>query len=257
MGMSFDSAIWGVDSYAPAYRPGPTCLYDQVAKIKKPAFWGRYIRCPNLSDGNVLGTAEVNYLFEKGCAILPIYNRTVYQRKGIAWAGTFADGAMDAMDAIAAATSLGIPPGVWIYADIEPGWPNVMTDWILGWWCVMCPSLYWPGLYCTLRDKYCNALTQVQSLQPPPNMDFIDLIRWRTIPDIHQISYVWSFSPHRGSFTQPPAWEPLSPPCHPDGVRVWQYCGNHLVGSVYVDADIATSDGFYGMWQPPAPLWQS
>jgi hypothetical protein len=257
MSMLFDGPIWGVDSYAPANIPGSNCLYDRVAKRKKPAFWGRYIRCPNLSDGNVLNEVEKDYLFKKGCAILPIYNRTVYQRRGLSWSGTFADGVTDAVDAIAAAINLQIPAGVWLYADLEPSWPNVSTNWILGWWCTIYPSPYWPGLYCTLRDKYCSALTQVQSLQPPPNMSFIDLLRWRTIPDIRWASNVWSFSPHRGSFDTPPSWEPLAPPCHAEGVRIWQYCGNEIIGGTYVDADIATVDAFNGMWQPPTPLWQA
>jgi len=256
MAMLFDGAIWGVDSYAPANQPAQNCLYDQVVKRRKPAFWGRYIRCPNASDPNALSTSEAAFLHDRGCAILPIYNRTVYQRNGPAWAGTFADGVMDATDASTVAASLGIPAGVWIYADIEPAWPNVSTNWILGWWCVMA-SPYRPGLYCTLQNKYSNAVTLIRSAQPPPNMSFIDLIRWCSIPNIDAMSYVWSFNPHRGSFTQPPAWGPLAPPQCASHVKLWQYCANALVAGNYVDADIATPDGFAGMWQPPTPLWQS
>jgi hypothetical protein len=257
MSMLFGDRYWGVDSYAPAYRPGTFCLYDQVVKVKKPAFWGRYIRCPNAADPNALTGTERDFLLGKGCAIVPIYNRTVYQRRGPTWASTFADGVADAVDAITVATGLGIPTGVYIYADIEPGWPNVSTAWILGWWCTFYPSPYWGALYCTLQQKYCNALAQVQSLEPPPNLDFIDLIRWCPIPEIMTGSYVWSFSPYRGSFTLPPAWQPLTPPCHPDGVKLWQYCANHLVAGTYVDADLATGDAYAGMWQPAEPLWQS
>lgn len=252
--MLFNSAIWGVDSYTPTDRPSPNCLYDWVAKIKKPAFWGRYIRCPNLSDSNVLNIKEVEFLHKKGCAILPIYNRTVYQRKGRLYRGTFADGVNDAIDAISAARDLAIPTGVWIYADIEPDWPNVTTEWILGWWCVMFPSPYWPGLYCTLQKKYVDACTLITSIIPPPE---IGIDRWFPIYDIHMKSYLWSFNPHRGSFSQPPTWGPMAPPGCDADVKIWQYCGNHLVGNIYVDADIATPDAFLGMWQAPAPLWQA
>jgi hypothetical protein len=256
MAMLFASTIWGVDSYAPANRPAQNCLYDQVVKRKKPAFWGRYIRCPNASDSNVLNTDEARFLHDRGCAILPIYNRTVYQRNGPSWTGTFGDGVADAMDAIAAAASLGIPPGVWIYADIEPAWPNVSTNWILGWWCVMAGA-YRPGLYTTLQGKYTNAVTMIRSMQPPAGMSFIDLIRWRSVPNIDTTSYVWSFNPHRGSFTNPPAWEPMAPPQCAAHVKLWQYCANELVGGNYVDADLATPDALAGMWQPPTPFWQA
>jgi len=65
MAMLFDSAIWGVDSYAPADRPAQNCLYDQVVKRRKPAFWGRYIRCPNASDPNTLSTSEARFLHDR------------------------------------------------------------------------------------------------------------------------------------------------------------------------------------------------
>jgi hypothetical protein len=227
-----------------------------VAKRKTPAFWGRYIRCVSPTDSNVLTTTERDFLFSKGCAILPIYNRTVYQRNGSAWSGTFADGVTDALDALAAAATLEIAPGVVIYADIEPNWVNVSSQWVLGWWCTFYPSPYWGGLYCTLQQKYCNALTAAQSMQPPPNMSFIDVIRWRAMPDIRTVSCVWSFNPRRGGFTSPPGWAPLAPPCHREGVKIWQYCANQWVDGVYVDADLATPDALSCMWQAPG-LWQS
>ncbi len=267
MGQWITDPHWGVDSVTPATWQSTSnlTLFDQVRKKKKPAYWGRYIRTPNASgDKSTLTTAEVNYLFQNGCAILPIYNRTVYQRRGIAWRGTFMDGIQDGLDAINAASTLGIPPGVYIWADIEPSWPNVTPAWILGWWSsVFGMSAYQAGLYCTLKQTYVNAL--VLMTYPELLVERFGAIEaaiiqtnWVRVPNISQRAWIWSFSPHRGNFTDPGPWVPDAPDAgHFGMVKVWQYRGDNWIGGAKVDSDYATQDAVSVMWQPPPVPWES
>lgn len=261
MAASNASYVWGVDSYTPAYRATlPYCLYDMVTQEKRtpPTFWGRYIRCPDATNPNTLDGDERKFLHDRGCAILPIYNRAVWHRRGGQYHGTFMDGVNDGLDALSAANTLTIPEGVWIYADLEPQWGGVSSDWILGWWCTMYASPYWGGVYTSAIGPYCDALNVALSGLPPDSVDPIGMGYWVDLSALWSKAYYWALRPHLGGFSIPPGWEPTKPSqCNPEAVQVWQYCGNHRVQGIAVDADLATLDGFSAMWTAELCPWQA
>ena len=129
------AAHWGVDSLNPAstklHVKGNPTLFDYVCDQagRVPAFWGRYITALTFTKNGKkikfpkLEKGEVEFIFNKSkgaTRILPIYN--------LAWPGATSlkggapQGENDARKAIGAADELGIPAGVFLWCDIEPGW---------------------------------------------------------------------------------------------------------------------------------------
>ena len=230
------ATFWGVDSAQPANSMVQNqTLFDFITEQcgQAPAFWGRYI------GGRFALTAEEEkFLHDKGCRILVVYNGTRNSPRSVQ--GGFAEGANDANKAIAAAQTLGIPGGVWIYADVESGWTPT-PEWFEGWSDTMLNSQFGGagGIYgnphktnaANFNVPYCNAFNG------DPNMRGTD----------QDAAYIFSSEPEPGCTTaaQAPEFAPDMPPCNPNTV-IWQYAENCFGGRV--DEDLANDAGFQSMW---------
>src|SRR5690554_4350592 len=103
-----NDVIWGIDSASRATEELYHCVKNNYGN---PDIWGRYLNTiENVSDG--LTREEINFLKNKGIKILPIYNN-FREAVGIQ-AGRIA-----AQNAIFHAQRLGIPEGVFIFANVE------------------------------------------------------------------------------------------------------------------------------------------
>jgi len=230
------SAFWGVDSLEKATKPiGSSTLFDVVASQAgmRPAFWGRY-----LGDTGNLTLGEIIFLHARNCNILIIFRDTT-----TASVKTYLQGADQAKAAIRFARNLGVPGGVWIYADLEPGQAPT-AEWFQGWFKTMQDptiSPYGGGVYgntATGQDfnrPYCVAYNSFTSAQ-------------------QAVAYVYANQPQRSCVNSaaaaPPFSNVMSPPCNPPTV-IYQYSLNCLFNKTKVDLDVANAKGFASMWAPP------
>jgi hypothetical protein len=128
---------YGVDMYNPAnltapLRGTPTSKLQYVIdqEGRRPAFVGRYIN----AAGNpyaVPTPKEIEFIHDHGASVLPVYRPTrdhvqTSGAEGRRW------GREAAKNAVAAASTLRIPAGVFVYANIEPNW-GLTADWLVGW----------------------------------------------------------------------------------------------------------------------------
>lgn len=125
---------WGVDSAS-----NSTDLYQCVNEnYGHPEIWGRYLGdMEGVSAG--LTADEASFLHEQGVRILPIHNHFTN-------ATGYDHGVAEAQEAIDYAENLGIPDGVALFADIEPGFP-VTSAFMEGWYDTLSDSVYEPGIY--------------------------------------------------------------------------------------------------------------
>jgi hypothetical protein len=265
---------WGVDSSA--YRANSELsrgrdsrarrLFEYVAdEVQAPSFWGRY-----LTPGrNQLHPDERDYLGQRGCRILPIYN---VPRASLAGATAEAAGRQAANDACTLARSFGIPSGVRIYADLER-W-RVDPAWFRGWCATMYASEYagMGGVYG--NPAVPNRATEGWGGRVDAGTSAASSDLWpefiRNLAAGRRVSkpanlYIWSNRPLLGtprtdlpasrvvprSFdaSRPVTLAPLA-----DTV-VWQYHMNTHLGSGHaagshgiVDLDLATERGYAEMW---------
>jgi hypothetical protein len=230
------TTVWGVDSQVRASdkfrgRSAWDIVCDELGR--KPRFWGRYIRG---TDQNV-DAEEASFLFDRGCRVLPLVTFSGSSQVQ----GSFASGASKAGEAIASARALGIPGGVFIYADIEPLW-RPSKDFILGWWDGMRQSMYggYGGLYCNNHP--------INSFFNVPYRDALATYRKKHPAGAHKI-FLWVQTPAVGGID--PSW----PEEHTgDFARVWQFSLNRCTGygtTGLVDLDLATEEGFNAMWARP------
>lgn len=199
-------SAFGVDSCAAANAtmPNGDIFYDWVTAHagQAPRFWGQYIAYPECDD---ITTDIASYLHKKGCYILVIYGAATSKT-----VSTKAQGESAANAAITAAENLGIPAGVCLFNDIEPGWP-VTADYIDGYWSTIHASdKYVPGFYADTRagEYFNNAYCTVRSQKPG------------------QDCHVWSQYPKVscGTAAERPAWNPDHPDClTQDQIGLWQY----------------------------------
>jgi hypothetical protein len=230
------ATFWGVDSALPANgMVEKQTLFDFITQQcgQAPAFWGRYI-----GGRFALTPAEAQFIHNKGCRILLVYNGTHNSPRSVQ--GGSAEGANDANKAIAAAQTLGVPDGVWIYADVESSWTPT-SAWFQGWSDAMFNSQFGGagGIYgnpnktnaANFNVPYCNAFIS------DPNMRGTD----------GDAAYIFSSEPEPGCTTaaQAPAFAPDMPPCNPNTV-IWQYAESCFGGRV--DEDLANDAGFASMW---------
>lgn len=125
---------WGVDSAS-----NSTDLYQCVNEnYGHPEIWGRYL---GDKEGVSVGLTanEASFLHEQGVRILPIHNHFTN-------ATGYNHGVAEAQEAIDYAETLGIPDGIALFADIEPGFP-VTSAFIEGWYDTLSDSAYEPGIY--------------------------------------------------------------------------------------------------------------
>ncbi len=136
-------ALWGVDSLTRANTMvGNQTLFDVVSTQagRAPAFWGRYIG----NTGN-LNPAEITFLHSHNCRILLIFRDTANVPPPDI-VRTRQQGVNHAKKAIAAAQALGVPGGVWIYADLEVQ-QSPTSEWFQGWFNTMQSSIYGGGVF--------------------------------------------------------------------------------------------------------------
>jgi hypothetical protein len=227
---------WGVDSATSSTDliDGRT-LFDIVIEAagQPPAFWGRYI-----GELFALTPEEVDFLHANGCKILVIYNGATNTLASVQ--GGFHEGVNDANQAIGAARTLGVPSGVWIYADLEASW-SPTSEWFQGWSDTMMASEYGgaggvytnclPAHAANFNTPYCAAFnhdSNMQGMGPAAAL-------------------VFSSEPEPGctSAASAPEFAPAGSPCNPNTV-IWQYAENCLGG--LFDEDLANDIGFASMW---------
>jgi hypothetical protein len=127
--------IWGIDTASIVDEAFFQCVTDSYGQ---PAFIGRYLKT---KEGVSYGITEkeVKFLHAENIKIVPIYNHFTN-------ATTYDKGVEEARSAITYAESVGVPKGVYIFADIEPNYP-VDSDFLKGWSETMLKSPYLPGIY--------------------------------------------------------------------------------------------------------------
>ena len=250
-----NDVYWGVDSVTPVNHklssPGHPTLFEHITKLagKMPHFWGRYI------GGHYAITAgEVEALTKLSggdCRILIAYNGTHNSPHGVG--GGEVQGLNDAKKAIAAARAVGVPGGVMIFADIEPGW-KCKRAWFDGWFQGMLMSEYagMGGIYenplawnaKNFRDPYIAA---VQGDSPIVLAD----------PSFKK-RYLWSQQRIKGcKFPLHIDFDFV--PAEPEGLSgvtvVWQYAINCLKPTGgrngLIDMDLANQAGYDVMWTLP------
>ena len=230
---------WGVDSVAGAHEAVPAAtgkvtLYDHlVAKGLEPEFFGRY-----LSGGTKnLTKAEVTFLHNKGCRILPVYRNGAIAGK---------NGTVEAGRAIDLANALGMAGGVVIYTDIEP-LEKPSVDYILGWCKTMRASKYGGS-----GGFYCNNWSGSDFMKAfKPAFEKMDETMRNGI-------YLWCQHPPK-KCGKDSSFNPEKPAFFPSGPNVWQYAINCLtykqvVNGVtktwgLIDMNSADTYGFEVMWK--------
>jgi hypothetical protein len=241
---------WGVDSATPANKAvaGAT-FFDKVVQWAggiAPDFWGRYI-----GGSFALSQNETDFIFEKSegaTRILVLYNGAT----ATSIQGGHRAGVEDALEALNAARTLGIPPNVWIYADIEAGW-RVHSGWFIGWWQTIASSEYGnPGGF------YCNPLPW-----NAPNFSDPFMHAWMKMADASgtplYTSPLYSSEPEPGcgyylpaSASGQPDFAPAKIPGYTGPTSIWQYAENCRpvgAGGIAIDLDLAADDDAYAtMW---------
>lgn len=245
-------AYWGVDSANTANHKvgvaGHPTLFEYVTDHcgMAPEFWGRYV------GGKFSVTkAEADFIFKESdgkCRILVIYNGATNSTSSLQ--GGYNAGVHDAQKAIAGADAAGVPAGVMIYADIEPGWKTT-SEWFKGWWDGMFRSKYagMGGVYenplpwnaPNFSTPYINALKGDSAFifQDPP-------AKYR---------FLYSQQPQKGC-VKPGDIKFGFHPAEPTGLAgvtvLWQYAIDCLKvgGSKWglVDMDLADEQGYALMW---------
>lgn len=100
--------------------------------------WGRYLGDKeDVSKG--VTTAEADLIHSEGAKVLLISNQFTN-------ATGYENGRTEAQEAINYAKELGVPEGVALFADIEPGYP-VDAEFIRGWHEAITAAAYTPGIY--------------------------------------------------------------------------------------------------------------
>jgi hypothetical protein len=244
-------AYWGVDSYNPAsakmgVKGYPTLFQyvcDQAGRV--PDFWGRYIT----GKGEKLSAKEAEFIFNASggaTRILPIYNQA--HPSATSLKGGEKEGVNDASKAIAAADALGIPAGVFLWCDIEPGW-GTAAGWYRGWWKRMLDSQYGG-----MGGIYENPLPWNASFFSKP---YLTALKggspWVAQDPPAKARYLWSQQPCKVNIS--PKVVPEFKPAQPEGVRgvtvLWQYAIDCLkTGGKWGNADFNLADetGYGTMW---------
>jgi YVTN family beta-propeller protein len=230
--------FWGVHSLTAANTMiGKQTLFEVVSQQagQAPAFWGRYIGRigrGNLRPNDPQSLAEITFLHGHNCRIALFFRDTATENADIF---TYQDGVDYATTAIGLASALGVPRGVWIYADIEidPDFPIPTADFFRGWSDTMFKSIYGGGIYGNtasndFNQPYCIAYTSDSNMQTGPAL-------------------LWTNQPSGHTCVRSTTFNPTIPSCHPPTV-IQHYSLNCPIGGRLVDMDMANGQGFASMW---------
>jgi hypothetical protein len=286
---------WGVDSAGPAdFLLKGKRLFDHVVSElgTVPEFWGRYLfdvpakdkngkPIPGLFDAKGVTKQEADFIANKSagkCRILLVANFGASQLappKGTLPTAVTAQGRamgqQNATTAINRAARLGVPGGVFIYIDVEPG-VQCNAGWFLGWFDAMLKAGRGRGgVYEVARDPkffkpYLAALKA--------NVDIVDIFQKALTPDPPFLPdpppfarLLWAQRPlaiptPSNQGVDSPGVKPASSiPFKPDepafcpGMTVlWQYALKFLVlpgiTNSQIDMNMAKTQGLLSMWKP-------
>ncbi|HET8842291.1 MAG TPA: peptidoglycan-binding protein [Ktedonobacteraceae bacterium] len=215
--------IWGIDTAPPLTSGAITRI---IKKFGQPAFVGKYLHGKHFT---ALSANEAALLHQRNMKIMllePDFGKDT---------GRTAAESL-AKRAIARANELGVPQGVVIFADIEPG-SKVDADWLGTWYEVISDAGFVPGYYGNpypdrnFNGPFCKAVKA--------NPD----IASKAILDIYQPMLV------RTPAAKAPLFAPSIPYCgkHPTGnVLLWQYGLSRGDREANIDTDIMKAS---------VPLW--
>jgi hypothetical protein len=224
---------WGVDSSAAA-TTGEfyTSIVDKFGKT--PEFWGRYLtKVPNRPWIDGLTVNEVTFLHGKGIKILPIYNKF-----GKGDTRTYDQGKKIAREAIQSAEVLGVPKGIYLFANVEHNF--VVTEaWIRGWVDAFASSKYKPGIYHdpsrgNFSGAYCEATKKMDKSM------LAQLVLWSRYPQPATTNPTYF----------PSSFKPAGPAGCKSHVQAWQYGVDIKLreGLPEVDVDMVTDRLFKSLW---------
>lgn len=163
--------LWGVDSASITTSEFYACVRENFGE---PSVWGRYL-------GNNKGASfgitkkEASLLHSKKSSILLIYNHFTDARG-------YENGKQHGRKAIEIAKKVGVPPGVAIFADIEPSYP-VDDAFIRGWHDTLAMSNYHPGIYGIFSPdrKLTKAFNQAADTNPYVKKE---TVIWTAFPQV-------------------------------------------------------------------------
>lgn len=261
-------AHWGVDTAAPANfavhnRAGALItLFDLVVEeLGMPEFWGRYLFGSKNLGVTAVSKAEADFIRDRSggaCRVLLISNIA-----GTRFSQGRQVGQADALGALNRCGTLGVPRGVFVYADIEPQF-QCSSGWFQGWWEQMLAAgrgrggLYVEPGQITFSKPHRAALKETldifsKALNPDPQF---------FVPDPAPFArLLWSQRPLRffksnidpANFI-PADYAPNEPTYQKGMTAIWQYAGNCAVlasnRATIIDMNLATDQGLASMWQP-------
>jgi len=217
------SVVFAVDSSAlpdSEVQPGLT-LYDDVlawAGIKIVPVWFLYLG-PGGGAATPATPASVQFLHGRGTSVGLLYNSSTLN--GVAQ-GTYGLGQQDAAEAAQQATSLGAPPGTYVWNDVEYKSLDRLTgDYIAGWCDGIRPTSLAGagGLYANLLDARFQAAMTAALARSPANVG--RLLLWLAS---------WTVKPPGVIAVVAPGWLAAGGPSGlPADIRSqchgWQFCG--------------------------------
>ncbi len=199
--------VWGIDSASETTKDLYACVKENFGD---PIVFGRYLgEREGISVG--LTAEQVEIMHAEGDFILPIYNHFDN-------ATGYDNGTAHAMEAIKLAGELGIPEGVAIFADIEPGYP-VDSEFIQGWFETIVASNYKSGIYGVFDPE--QALFKAFQEAGKSNGAILEQ------------NYIWTAAPSAGITAEAKA--PEFKPSAPEGSLAWGW-------QYGLDADVCNID---------------
>ena len=220
------SVVFAVDSSAlpdSEVQPGLT-LYDDVlawAGIAVVPVWFLYLGSGG-GAAKPATPAAVQFLHGRGTSVGLFYNSSTLN--GVAQ-GTYELGLQDAAEAAQQAAALGVPPGTYVWNDVEYKSLDRLTgDYIAGW----CDGMRGTtlagsgGIYANLLDaRFQAAMTAALGKSPKPPANVRRLLLFLAS---------WTVNPPGVTVVRAPGWLAAGGPAGlPAQIRTqcygWQYCG--------------------------------
>lgn len=179
--------IFGADSALPA-TTRLTNGYDLYTWVMRqnsfPSFWGR-----SLSGGNQITKEEIEFLRGKGCKIALILDELT--EAGVSGS----DGKNDALRAVEAARTLGVPSnsGIALFAFIRPDW-SVNHNWMISFAATLVNNGFVPGFIGNTDssknfnfDRQCN-----HYMNATKDAEYYGAVYWATEPTVNKVPLEWA-----------------------------------------------------------------
>lgn len=179
--------------------------YEWVCRNKdNPNYWGR-----NLTGSEPLTKEETQFLFNKGCQVVPYYDGTEEiqtQEQGVEMADkiTFL------------ALSLGIPDKTAIYLKVDD--ENVTTEFLEGFAKQMLENGFRPGFMANTDSAFCFDREFSRGLLANPSV-FERCVIWATSPNMPEYERI-----NTTHLIHPDEWKPFAPSGITKAqIAIWQY----------------------------------